>query len=831
MKIKTKLISIFASIGLFVGLVAPLASCAGKTTMVDYAHNGSVKLLLDYKNHDFFKDGIGEVTVNTYIDGDTTHFRNIYGDTTTNLKSRYYGIDTPESTGAIQPYGKQASNFTHEKLANAAENGTIVVSSPFSTASDGGAGRYGVPETDSTGGRYLSLVWINETVKHAPVESLVLLNLWIVQEGLSWAKNTSEVPAYSPIFSDAQQQASDLKLKMWSDEPDPDFNYGSYEYVSLLDIKRETETYFEDTSYVNKFSGMNVRFNGVVSGYCNHNLYVQQYFPVDDADPSKGGEWAGINIFVGMSAISPAYTTVGTYLEVVGVASNSDTFGFQISGNQGKWPASLNGDDNDCKVILSAEENDGEYALQTFEYDTVNDLNAKIKAKNYENLFCRTKIKQQLVVERAYVNNDGDEVTLYFKDCDFTAYIPFTYHGNPDDAGDVWMTADKFVGKTFEVSGVFAYHLTSSGRITFQIVCCGDTDLVCKTPKAGTVIAEPYSVAEAELNAASALSGVTYDVNGKVGSVNPTETKGTEPTAPVVSIAQALETISALPDAGQSDTEYALTGTITKIDQAWNEEYSNMSFTLADNTGTISIYRAGVGTGLKGSDILLGGEVTVQGKLKKYVKDAVTTPELVDGTILKFAAKSTVSFTMVEDEYSINVVNAEVPASVYGNKTGAEKDALIAEYLAKVVSGSTVIVKGIPAVVNGVVTYSSATLQAVYLHGQVITDPLNVNEAIDIATHLDSGKYTDAPYYITGEVSEITAEYNAETKRLSFKIKAGDVTFLVSDSRMGIGEDGTQLDYNDVVVGKTVVVTARLMNDETLGATTYRNGCQVVIIK
>lgn len=831
MKIKSKLISIFASLGLFLGLVAPLAACAGKATMVDYAHNGSVKLLLDYKNHDFFKDGIGEVTVNTYIDGDTTHFKNIYGDTTTNLKSRYYGIDTPESTGAIQPYGKQASNFTHEKLANAAANGTIVVSSPFSTGEDGGKGRYGEPETDSTGGRYLSLVWINETVKHAPVESLVLLNLWIVQEGLSWAKNTSEVPAYSPVFSDAQQQASDLKLKMWSDEPDPDFNYGSYEYVSLLDIKRETEMFFEDPDYVNKYSGMNVRFNGVVSGYCNHNLYVQQYFPNDDSDPSKGGEWAGINIFVGMSAISPAYTTVGTYLEVVGNASNSDTFGFQISGTQGKWPASLNGDEDDCKVILSAEENDGEYALQTFEYETVEELNEKIAAKNYENLFCRTKIKQELVVERVYVNNDGDEVTLYFKDCDFNAYIPFTYHGNPNDAGDVWMTADKFLGKTFEVSGVFAYHLTSSKRITFQIVCCGDTDLVCKTPAKGTVIAEPYSVSEAEENAASAIKDVTYYVNGKVGSVTPTEAKGTEPTAPVVSIESALQTISALPDAGQTDTEYALTGTITKIDQAWNDQYENMSFTLADNTGSISIYRAGVGTGLKGSDILLGGEVTVQGKLKKYVKDAVTTPELIDGTILKFAAKSTVSFTMVENGNSISVVNAEVPPSVYGNKTGAEKEALITEYLAKVVSGSTVVIKGVPEIVDGVVTYKNTMLQAVYLHGQIDTDPLSVSEANDLASHLEVGVYTEAPYYITGEVSEIVSEYDAESRRMSFKIKAGDEIFLISDARMGIGADGEQLNYEDVVVGKTVVVTARLLNDETKGATTYRNGCQVIVIK
>ena len=171
-----KLIKFITVAAMFVG-VGSLGACGPQGDgSIDYVHNGSVKLKLDYKDHDFFEDGIGQVTVLTYIDGDTTHFNNVYGDKSTTLKSRYYGIDTPESTGAVQPFGKKASHFTEEKLRNAAANGTIVVSSPFSTAEDGGKGVYDKPKTDSTGSRYLSLVWINETVKNAPVESLVLLN-------------------------------------------------------------------------------------------------------------------------------------------------------------------------------------------------------------------------------------------------------------------------------------------------------------------------------------------------------------------------------------------------------------------------------------------------------------------------------------------------------------------------------------------------------------------------------------------------------------------------------------------------------------------------------
>lgn len=704
-KIWKKFIKLTALAALFVAATSSIASCGSKK-MVDYAHNGSVKLSLDYKGRDFFEDGIGQVTVNTYIDGDTTHFKNVNGDTTRTLKARYYGIDTPESTGGIQPYGKQASNFTKEKLSNAMENGTIVVSSPFSTSEDGGKGVYGQPKTDSTGERFLSLVWINETVKDAPVESLVLLNLWIVQEGLSWAKNTTEVPGYADTFSDAQIQAEKFKLKLWSNEPDPLFNYGSYESVSLLDVKHETELYLKDPTYVNKYSGANVRFTGVVSGYSNHNLYVQEYYPVDEDDPSKGGEWAGINIFTGMSALTTDYTKIGTYLQVVGVASNSETFGFQIAGTEGKWPASLQGGEDDCQILLTAEENVGIHALHTFEY-TKDELNSNLENEVYENLFCRTKITEELVVEDAYVNDAGDEVTLYFEGCDFNAYIPFTYHGNPDDAGDVWMTADRFIGKTFSVSGVFGYHQTKSGNIKYQLIICGDSDLVCLTPTEGTVIAEPYTVSEAYDNASSAIPLVNYYVSGKVKEAS--------------------------------------------------------------------------------------------------------------------VANGKPSFTLVEGDKEVEVVNAYVPDSVYD----AGEDA-INEFNAKIIPGSTLIMRGVPKVEGSKVIYEDTTVLSVYLHGQTKADPLTTQEAIDIAKELDADTYTSTLYYVTGKVTEIVSPYDADSKRMTFKIINDGVEFVITDSRMGRGDDDVVIDYNNVVVDAEVIVVARLHHTEDGVYTTYRNGCQVV---
>ena len=63
-----------------------------------------------------------QVTVKSFVDGDTTHFyapESVAPDGV--LKARYLACNTPESTGKIEEWGKAASRFTREKLENAEE--------------------------------------------------------------------------------------------------------------------------------------------------------------------------------------------------------------------------------------------------------------------------------------------------------------------------------------------------------------------------------------------------------------------------------------------------------------------------------------------------------------------------------------------------------------------------------------------------------------------------------------------------------------------------------------------------------------------------------------
>jgi endonuclease YncB( thermonuclease family) len=437
---------------------------------VDYVHNGTVKLGLDYTNHDFYTDGVGQVTLYNTIDGDTAHFKPVVTTTSSDIiKARFFGIDTPESTAGIEEFGKGASNFTSAKLVEANKNGTIVVS----TASD----TYGEPKFDSTGERYVSLVWISLDTKNAPLDKLYLLNLWIVQEGWSFVKNVADTPKYSDTFYNAEAQAKALKLNLFSGQPDPLYNYGDYEPVTLLQLKDEVVACLADSTRTNKYYNAKVIVKGTVAGYSNNTLYICGEFTSVDANGNFVTEYAGINVFTGMSGIPSNYTKRNAYIQVVGtfVVSN---FGPQISG--ATFPIYSTADDV-CKVLIKAADNTGEFSLHTFEFepkDLTND--------NYSALYCYVTFNQHLTVTGGYVSS-GSETTLYVADASnnklpFDIYLAFMYAPDLSDTTVTYSTIDEFKGKTFNITGVYTFHqsttVASGTKIYYQVCPSSSADML-----------------------------------------------------------------------------------------------------------------------------------------------------------------------------------------------------------------------------------------------------------------------------------------------------------------------------------------------------------------
>lgn len=436
---------------------------------IDYINSDEAKINLDYEGRDFYKDGIGEMELRMCIDGDTAHFNPVITTTSSEpVKARFYGIDTPESTGKVQKWGKEASDFTKEKLTLAAEQGTIVVSSPFLN--------YREPEHDSTGERYVSLVWVNTEKEHAPAEELTLLNLWIVQEGLSWVKNVTdeEFSIYENVFYAAEIQARAYKLNLFSNETPPSWPDDEYVVTSLLDLKHDVIGTLTDENYEPVYDNVRVRIQGAVAGYANNILYLEDYFD-EEISGTPGGEYAGINIFVGMSKIPDKYTVPNTYLEICGLATYSENFGYQITDAEGRFPTGRPYADTDTVIIYTAEEN-VEHQIEAFDY-TISELNDVTTQETFESLFCLVSVSEVLTVRDAYVAS-SNEITLYFEGCEFQAYVTFIYRGDPSRPNYQWGSEEDWIGKRLQVQGIYTFHKTTSGNINYQINPRNNADIV-----------------------------------------------------------------------------------------------------------------------------------------------------------------------------------------------------------------------------------------------------------------------------------------------------------------------------------------------------------------
>ena len=272
---------------------------------VDYA--ATTKLNLDYVGHVFLTEGIGKVTLNETVDGDTVHFYECDASgaaTKTKIAARFLCIDTPESTGKIEPWGHPASVYTSELVTSAK---TLVLSSILTYYSHAAI-------ADSTGSRFLSYVWISDTA-NAAYADLRLLNLMIVMEGFSTTKSATD-SIYYQAFYDADQQAQCQDQHIWGSKPDPSFIYSDAVGSNLYEIN-EGLKYNNETGVYDQYDWTDATHNKVsfactVSMTVDGNAYVY-----DDATVDGEAVRFGLYIFAGYRNISPL-THVGWKLVVVG---------------------------------------------------------------------------------------------------------------------------------------------------------------------------------------------------------------------------------------------------------------------------------------------------------------------------------------------------------------------------------------------------------------------------------------------------------------------------------------------------------------------------------
>lgn len=391
----------------------------GKDEVVDYA--ASVKLDM---SSDTAKQ---EVTVKTYVDGDTTHFHvpaNV--DDTGVLKARYIAINTPESTGKIEEYGKKASNFTREKLSSAV---SIIIESDDSTWN-----------LDSTGGRNLVWVWY----KTSDTEDYRNLNIEILQNGLAIASSSAN-NRYGETCMAAIAQAKAQKLNIYSGQKDPDFFYGEAVELTLKELRMNVESY----------TGVKVAFTGVITMNNNNGVYIEDYDEETDM-------YYGISIYYGFGLPGEGLDvlTVGNESRIVGTVQYYEAGGtYQVAGltyrqmkpddpnniqkiSSGHKPSYVL---TDAETFVSKKTLATEEGEATFDYAALA-LGTSLEMKNLE-------------VKNIYTTNNEDSSSFgaMTLECEADG-ISITVRTIPLLAEDgSLITEEAYRGKTIDVKGIVDY--------------------------------------------------------------------------------------------------------------------------------------------------------------------------------------------------------------------------------------------------------------------------------------------------------------------------------------------------------------------------------------
>ena len=415
----------------------PAGDNGGNGKFIDYA--SQVKLDMNGANNTV------EVKIKQLIDGDTTHFyiddASFEGDV---IKARYLAVNTPESTGQIEEWGKTASNFTKEKLSNAK---SIVIESEDSGWN-----------ADSTGERYLLWVWY-QTKEGGEYRNL---NIELLQEGLAIASATSSTK-YGEIGIKAIDQAKEHKKHIYSGEKDPNFYYGGCIELTLKELRANPEKYTNKT----------VAFTGVITKNKGQQVYIEEF---DEETNMYHGiaVYYGFNLKYGLGDIlqpgnkvrmvgSMQYYEAGDSYQIADLdydmMNPTDPSKVMLieGGHKPAWVATTPEKFAKGKVDVTIIENDEE-TIKEFDYSKLA-IGSSISMKN-------------LTVKSVYTTNNGG-------DSDGAMTLTCTAGGTQISVRTVVLTdkngktvkADYFQGKTIDVKGIVD---TFDGKSQIQLLSIDD---------------------------------------------------------------------------------------------------------------------------------------------------------------------------------------------------------------------------------------------------------------------------------------------------------------------------------------------------------------------
>ena len=402
---------------------------------VFFGVNEANKLKVDfnYTGKNFERDGVGEVRLNRVVDGDTI---SVYSGSYQAITIRFLGIDTPESTGAIQAWGKASSAYAKEVLYNAY---SILLEAE------------GEERMDSNGKRWLAWVWYKPTAD----SEYKLFNLEEVE--LGYAKYSQKVTSkYHEVMKKASDNAKETGKRVWG-EVDPDFNYAKDVInTTLLDLWYNHDSFQTGTYFV-----VTVRLVRTVG----NNMYLEdakeETLELEDGTiiNGKGKFYA----FYGYSAPYYRYYNIGDVFTMRCQLEWYSDYGTQLTGISKTTTAKP--EDNVVPEIQVIDANDLGYTVRDIRDEQGNIVQKE--TSDLANYFCEVVTINNLKCESVKLKGTGED-----------QYYTAVMTNNKGDKFDVYFSNNLItkwnaqevlqVGKTYSITGGIAYYQYANGY--YQIV-------------------------------------------------------------------------------------------------------------------------------------------------------------------------------------------------------------------------------------------------------------------------------------------------------------------------------------------------------------------------
>ena len=249
-------------------------------------------------------DHLGLVSLKSCTDGDTANFEqddylDEYGNTVS-IKTRFLGVNTPESTAKVEPWGKKASLFTKHQLETAqadADAKSTATKKVYNIALINHPSATTFEIKDSSGGRWLAFIWYRLSTD----SEWRLLNLELVEQGFSRNQLFIDDPVcnYRPYFEAAEEKNAECKYRVYGEiDEGYDYEEKTYEY-SLWKITHDFENIGISES---GSSGVVLCVTALVVGIQGDNMFLRDVLLDKEQVEVDDNKLAGLYCYAGYNS-------------------------------------------------------------------------------------------------------------------------------------------------------------------------------------------------------------------------------------------------------------------------------------------------------------------------------------------------------------------------------------------------------------------------------------------------------------------------------------------------------------------------------------------------